>query len=141
MLTGMQRWIAAALVAAGCYRSSPPPPPPPTERPRPAYEEPPPPSARYRPPRPATPARSAIGEALVKLNELTNDMCACTDRTCADAVQQELTRWSEEMSKDRDAYEKPTEEELEEATRVTQRLSSCMMTAMGHGPPPPPPSP
>ena len=92
--------------------------------------------------RQAPPERSAIGEAIAKLEELTDDMCACTDRTCADTVTQEMTRWSTEMAKDH-ADLKPTAEEIEEATRISERLSKCMMAAMGYGapstPPPPPP--
>lgn len=150
MLVGMKRWIAAALLAAGCYRSSPPPasPPPASPEPaRPAFQEP---AATYaharsHPTRPA-PERGLIAEAIAKLGELADDMCACSDRTCADAVSQEMTRWSSEMQmkmKGGDEKLEPTEEETQEAMKVGERLSKCMMTAMGHGAssPPAPPSP
>ena len=138
MLSGMKRWIAVALLAAGCYRSSPPPPPP--EAPRPAGEEPRASFARPRPARPPVQERSTIADAIARLGEFADDMCACKDRACADQVSQDMTRWSTEMSRDHDEL-KPTEEEMEEATKVTERLSKCMVTAMGLGAPTSPPTP
>jgi hypothetical protein len=130
MLVGMKRWIAAAALAAGCYRSSPPPESP--EPPRPAIQEPEASRPRFRPVRRPAHERSLIADALVKLGEFADDMCACTDRTCADTVSQEMTRWSADLAKDTEDF-KPTPEEMEEATRVTERLSQCMVTAMGYG--------
>jgi hypothetical protein len=139
-IIGMKRWIAAALVVAGfvagCYRSTPPPEEP--APPRPMFQEPQPSSASFRSTRPPPPARSLISEAIAKLAEFADDMCACTDKPCADAVQSEMTRWSTEISQRKEDYDKPTEEEVEEVTKVSQRLSTCTMTAMGYGSPPPP---
>jgi hypothetical protein len=139
MLDGMKRWIAAALLA-GCYRSSPAPPPEPA---RPAYQEPQRSSARSSASWSAAPRRSMIGQVIMKLGQFADDMCACKDRTCADAVQDALSKWTSEMSHDREDLEKPTEEEMEEARQISQRLASCMVTAMGHGTPvtPTPPTP
>jgi hypothetical protein len=133
----MKRWVAAALLAAGCYRSSPQPAP---EPPRPIYQEPQPSSARSRPVRPVAEDRSMIAVAIEKLGEFADDMCACKDRACADTVSQDMTRWSTELSKDHEDL-KPTPEEMEEATRVSERLSKCMVAAMSYGTPTAPPTP
>lgn len=148
MLSRMQRWIAAALLAAalpaaalpaaGCYRSSPPPTP---EPPRPVAQEPQSTHAGFRAWRPTAPdERSTIADAIEKLGQFADDMCACTDKTCADTVTQDMTRWSAEMAKDRDEL-KPTPEEMEQATRAAERLSKCMMTAMSAGSSPSMPTP
>jgi hypothetical protein len=139
--------LVVSLLAAGCFRSVPPPVEPVVEPSLPSYHEPQGTyaHARFHGTRQAPGARSLIAEALDKLGQFTDDMCACTDRTCADRVSQDMTRWSTELSATHEEL-KPTEEEMEEAKRVTERLSTCMMTAMGYGappapPPPPPPAP
>ncbi len=143
----LRRWIVAAVLAGGCYRSSPPPTPPapasaPDEPASLAYQDRQASyaHARSRPPQPAHEERSVIGQAIARLDEFTDEMCACADRTCADAVSQAMTRWSNELSRDHVDL-RPTDEELEEVKLVSERLSKCMMTAMGYGNPPPPPSP
>jgi hypothetical protein len=138
MLGGMKRWLVAALVAAGCYRSSPPPAEP--EPPRPVVQESASSHAKFRASRPPVRERSVIAEALVKLEVFADEMCACTDRTCADAVSQELTRWSSDL-KDEGLHLEPTEDEMKEATRISEKLSSCMVQAMGYGSPGAPPTP
>ena len=138
MLAGMKRWIVVALVGAGCYRASPPPASP--DPPRPVAEAPQASQARPHTGRPLVQERSMIADAIAKLGEFADDMCACADRTCADQVQQDMTRWTQGMAQDHDEL-KPTAEEMEEATRVTERLSRCMVTAMGYGAPTTPPTP
>ncbi len=145
MILGMQRWItiAAVVLVGACYRSAPPPASPappapasPVDQERQASYA----HARFSFTQPAREERSVIAAALARLGEFTDEMCACPDRACADAVSQEMTRWSTELSKDHVEL-KPTDEEMEEAKQITERLSKCMMTAMGYGNPPPPPTP
>jgi hypothetical protein len=141
MILGLLRLAAVALLAAGCYRSTPPAAPGP-EPVQPIYYQ----SqatyahARFQSARQVSDERSLIAQAIAKLGNFADDMCACTDKTCADQVSQEMTRWSTEMSKEYSNSEdfRPTEEEMEEAQQVTERLSKCMMTAMGYGNPSPP---
>ena len=137
--SGMMRWIAAAVLAAGCYRSSPPPASPEPAPARPAFDEPQASyaHARFRSTRPAPEERGVIAEVMAKLEQFTDDMCACKDRACTDALTQELTRWSAEMGRAHPDL-KPSETEMEEVMRVSERLSKCMMAAMGHGSPPSP---
>ena len=142
--------VVLLILAAGCFRSSPPPAAPASPAASPArlaYHEPQATyaHARFRSTRQAPGERSVIAEAIDRLGEFADDMCACTDRTCADRVSQDMTRWSMELSKTHEDL-RPTEDEMEEASLVTERLSKCMMTSMGYGnpttpPPPPPPTP
>lgn len=126
--------LALLALAAGCYRGSSPPAEAP-EPARPIAREPEPaePPRRPRPARSPEPEPSFMAQAIEKLTEMTDAMCACTDQTCADAVVQEMRRWSTEMGKDFGA-QTPTAEETREATAITERLSRCMMKAMGGSP-------
>jgi hypothetical protein len=137
-MSGTLRWLAAALLAlaAGCYRGSPPPENPEPARPIAREPEAPP---RSRPIRPPEPERGPMAEALAKLTELTDEMCACTDQTCANGVMQELNRWSSSNARELQE-QKPTDEETKEATAVAERLTKCMMSTM-NGPAPSPASP
>ena len=123
------RWIAVTLLAAGCYRASPPPAAA-TAPPRPRLEEPEAAAPRLRSTR-AAPHREQdrVTVVMAKLTEFADDMCACTDRPCADGVQQEITRWSQEMGRDPEDVQ-PTDEQIEEMTRGMERLTRCMTAAM-----------
>lgn len=127
------RWLAPALLALApaCYRDAPaaaplPPRPEPTE-----HREPPAgPRPRPHPVQRHAPEQDLMAEAIAKLSDLTDAMCACTDRACADGVVQEMTRWSSEVSPELKEL-KPTDDETKEATALAERLSRCMMSAMG----------
>jgi hypothetical protein len=139
MLVGMKRWLVAVLAAAGCYRTSPPPAEP--EPPPPVVQEPTGSHARFRASRPPARGHSLITEALAKLEVFADEMCACTDRTCADGVSQEMAKWASEM-KDEGQNIEPTEDEMKEVTRISEKLTSCTMQAMGSsGSPGAPPTP
>lgn len=129
----MKYLIVGVVLAAGCYRSGPAPAPPSEPTPRPveraqhSFA-----SAHSR--RPPPPTRTAMADAIDKLTELTDEMCACSDKPCADAVVSELTQWSTDMAQQRSAAdEQPTADEVKQATEVTDRLSRCMVTAMTAG--------
>jgi hypothetical protein len=132
-LAGAWRWLALALIVAGCYRNAPPAEPvpapsrPSTSEVQSSYAH-----VRIRSTAQAPQERSLIGDLLVQLDGFAEDMCACSDKACADAVSQEMTRWSTEITKEHSDL-KPTDEEMQEATKVTEKLSKCMMQAMGYG--------
>jgi len=67
------------------------------------------------------------GEAIAKLTEIKDKMCACKDKTCSDKVSVEFSSWREEQEKsDGDKPGTPGEEDpkMEE---VTEQLSQCLM--------------
>jgi hypothetical protein len=140
MLFEMKRWLAVALLATGCYRSSPSPVPPPAAPAtalQPRSEEP---GASF-PRHPASRAaprgeQDPVTTVMARFVEFTDDMCACTDPACAHGVEQELALWSQEMEPmTRDV--KPTDQQMEEMMRNMERLSKCMTTAMSVTPPSP----
>jgi hypothetical protein len=135
-------WLAAALLAlaAGCYRGSPPEGPRATEAPRPTARESEAPQQRHRSVRRPEPERSAMADVLAQMSELTDEMCACTDQACMNAVMQSLTSWSTGMAKEL-KEQKPTAEETKEASEIAERLSQCMMGPVSGGPPGPAPTP
>jgi len=139
IISGMSRtlcWLAAALLAlaAGCYRDSPPPGGPrATEPPRPTAREPEQPQRRTRPLYRPAPEQSLMAEALAKLNELTDEMCACSDQACANGVMQSINSWSAGVAQEL-KDQKPTDEETRETTAIVERLTKCMMATSG-GPP------
>lgn len=132
-LAGAWRWLALALVVAGCYRNAPPAEPvpapsrPSTSEVQSSYAH-----VRIRSTAQAPQERSVIGDLIEQLDRFAEDMCACSDKTCADTVTQEMTRWSTEITTQYPDL-KPTDDEMQEATKVTEKLSKCMMQAMGYG--------
>src|SRR5262249_22752062 len=75
-----------------------------------------------------------MDDAVAKMNELTDKMCGCQDKACADKVMEELTKWGQEMAKDPDAAkDKPDEDTAKKFADITKRLSDCMSKAMGLG--------
>lgn len=139
ILLRMKLWIAAALLTTGCYRSAAPTEPPPEPRPSTGEPQPAAPAHAHRSP---APARLTVSDAIAKMQEFTDEMCACTDKTCADAVAAKMTQWSQEMTQlHREEDMKPSEEDIKEMTAVAERLGKCMMTAMAPGGPSSPPTP
>ena len=64
-----------------------------------------------------------------KMREFKDQMCRCTDRTCANRVTEAMTKWSTDvMKRDRDNdFAKKLSPKLEE---ITKQFSECMMKAM-----------
>ncbi|MBA3452539.1 MAG: hypothetical protein H0T42_05510 [Deltaproteobacteria bacterium] len=112
--------LCAALCLAACGGTQAPPPPVHNEAP-PApvvvVVEPPPP-------------KSEMEVAFAKMEQFANEMCRCTDRTCADRVQASLTQWAQEMAKQDSEPTKPTEADMKRMTEVGQQYAECMTKAM-----------
>lgn len=67
---------------------------------------------------------------VAQLDEFANRMCRCKDKTCADKVQDDVTKWSTEVSSDADASERPDEQTVKQATEIMTRYSDCMTKLM-----------
>jgi hypothetical protein len=72
------------------------------------------------------------GEAVAKMTEFKDQMCACKDKACADKVQEGMTKWSTEMAaKAGDKKEAKTDEAtMKKMTEVGQAYGECMTKAM-----------
>lgn len=75
------------------------------------------------------------GEAVAKMTEFKDQMCACKDKACADKVQESMTKWSTEMAaKQGDKKEAKTDEAtMKKMTEVGQQYGECMTKAMSAG--------
>jgi hypothetical protein len=123
----MRRWFALACVIGGCWRNEPPIAPSPPD-PEPAE---PPPRFVQRGPEPGS-----FDEVMGKMGEFRDKMCVCSDKTCADAVTDEMTKWSVDLSKRIDKHArdaKPNEDQIKQMTSVTEEFSRCMTSAMTAG--------
>jgi hypothetical protein len=121
-------WLIAALALASCAGSNPPPAEP---QPAPAASTAAPAPAPAPPPPP--PARSKSDEALAKMAEFTDEMCACKDSPCAQRVADHMTKWAQEQMSGSEPP-KMTDEQTQRAAKIGEQLGACMQTAMGAAP-------
>jgi hypothetical protein len=75
------------------------------------------------------------GEAMAKMTEFKDKMCACKDAKCAQGVQEEMTKWSQDMAKNAgDKKPEPmSEEDQKKYSEATTALADCQSKAMGGG--------
>ena len=94
--------------------------------------------------------KGGAGEAMAKMGEFKDKMCACKDKKCADDVQDQMNKWSAESAKSAgDKPEKPDEKTMKEMQDVGTKYGECMAKAMSGGdtgsaaakPADPPPAP
>ena len=122
--------IALALVLASCAGSNPPPAEP---QPAPAASTAAPAPAPAPPPPP--PPRSKSDEALAKMAEFKDEMCACKDTPCAQRVADHMTKWAQDQMSGTSEPPKMTDAQTQRATKIGEQLGECMQTAMGAAPP------
>lgn len=79
--------------------------------------------------------KGGAGEAMAKMTEFKDKMCACKDAKCAQGVQEEMTKWSQEMAKNAgDKKPEPmSEEDTKKYTEATTKMAECAQTAMSAG--------
>jgi hypothetical protein len=78
--------------------------------------------------------KGGAGEAMAKMGEFKDKMCACKDKKCADGVQDEMNKWSAENAKNAgDKPEKPDEKTMKEMQDVGTKYGECMAKAMSGG--------
>jgi hypothetical protein len=77
----------------------------------------------------ANPARDRMEEALDRMQQFSNQVCACTTKACAQGVIDTMTEWGREMAKQApDA--KPDPDTMKRAEKIVARLTECMTRAM-----------
>ena len=117
--------ITVAIVTA-CGSSSPP--PPVVANTAPAHTAAPAPDAA-----PLDPYQ----RAMQGLSGFADQMCACPDPACAQAVSATMTTWATDQATSANDL-KPTDAQAKDLQVVVQRLTECMMKAMGSSPMTPP---
>ena len=69
------------------------------------------------------------GEAMAKMQEFTDQMCACKDADCAKKVSDAMTTWAESQPKD----QKVSDDDKKKGEEMGKKLGECMQKAMGMG--------
>ncbi|CAN5854499.1 hypothetical protein BH11MYX3_BH11MYX3_10600 [soil metagenome] len=78
--------------------------------------------------------KGGAGEAMAKMGEFKDQMCACKDKACADKVQEGMNKWSADNAKSAgDKPEKPSDEDMKKMQDVGTKYGECMAKAMGGG--------
>ena len=75
------------------------------------------------------------GEAMAKMSEFKDQMCACKDKACADKVTESYTKWGTDMAAKAGANKdmKPDPEMAKKMGEVTQAYTECATKAMMAG--------
>jgi hypothetical protein len=81
------------------------------------------------------------GNALAKMSELKDKMCACKDPDCAKKVSDEMTAWTQEQAKTQKKTSKLSEGDQKKAAELGIAMGECMQQAMAVATPPAPPPP
>ena len=95
---------------------------------------------------PACKKRSATSRAIAEFAEFADRMCACKDQACADRLQEDMTKWSQELAA-KSAPEKPSAADAKRMQENGAKYAACYSKATGGGQPtiraaePTPPAP
>jgi hypothetical protein len=67
-------------------------------------------------------------DAIAKLTELKNKMCACKTKTCSEKVSAELAEWGQEQEKsDVDKPASPGDKDSEKVEAIKDETASCLL--------------
>ncbi len=81
----------------------------------------------------------AAGEAVAKMESFQKAMCDCKDKACADKVNEDMSKWGSDMSKNAGAgkEDKPDPDLAKKSadimTKYTECMTKLMMAGMGSG--------
>ena len=73
------------------------------------------------------------GNAMAKMSELKDKMCACKDPDCAKKVSDEMTAWSQQQGSKQKEPAKMSEADQKKATELGIAMGECMQKAMNTG--------
>jgi hypothetical protein len=77
--------------------------------------------------------KKAGGDVIAKMETLQKSMCDCKDKACADKVNEEMTKWGTEMSKNAKPGDKPDPDMAKKSADVMTKYTECMTKAMMAG--------
>jgi hypothetical protein len=69
------------------------------------------------------------GEAMAKMTEFKDKMCACKDAACAKSVSDEMTKWSQDQAGKTKEPVKMSEADQKKATEIGTAMGECMQKA------------
>jgi hypothetical protein len=79
-------------------------------------------------PRPAT-----SDDMIARMEEFQDAMCGCTDKACADRVQDEMTTWGSEAARKSSKWDKPDPAMVKKAGEIMTKYTECMTKLMSAG--------
>jgi hypothetical protein len=74
--------------------------------------------------------KGGAGQAIAKMGEFKDKMCACKDKACTEKVTEEMTKWGQEQAKGGDKDAKVSEEDTKKMAAVTEEMTKCMTKIM-----------
>jgi hypothetical protein len=75
--------------------------------------------------------KGGSGEAIAKMTEFKDKMCACKDKACTDKVSEDMTKWGQEQAKNAgDKAAAVSEEDTKKMAAVTEEMTKCMTKIM-----------
>jgi hypothetical protein len=80
-------------------------------------------------------APGGVAATLARLRQLSDEMCQCSDRDCAERVVDEMMSWAQELAIEDEANPRVNSAEDAEARAATDRMSRCMSAAYAKRPP------
>jgi hypothetical protein len=80
-------------------------------------------------------ADNSAAEAMAKMTEFKNEMCACKDAKCAQDISDKMTKWGEEQSKGKKEPPKMNDADQKKAATIGEEMGKCMQAAMAATPP------
>lgn len=69
-------------------------------------------------------------EIVAQFEVFTNQVCACTDRTCAERVTDAMTAWATKLAATADDDDKPAAKWLAKMQELGERMGTCMVKTM-----------
>ena len=76
-------------------------------------------------------------DVLAKTTEFKDQMCKCTDKACADKVNEAYMKWGQDMAKEAGENKEASEnKDASKLSDVTKAYADCMMKASGAAMPP-----
>jgi hypothetical protein len=88
--------------------------------------------------------KGGAGEAIAKVEEFSKKMCECKDKACGDKVNEEYTKWGQEMAKTAkpEDAKSVSAEDTKKMTEAATKYSECFTKlAVGDAPKPDAPKP
>jgi hypothetical protein len=73
-------------------------------------------------------------DMMAKMTEFKDQMCKCTDKGCADKVNEAYMKWGQDMAKEAGENKEPpkmSEEDMKKNADVAKAYAECMMKASG----------
>lgn len=78
-------------------------------------------------------AQSVVDDAMATMTRFKDKLCKCTDAACATAVSDEMTKWSQDQSRNMREPPRMTEAQTKQAAAIGEEMGRCMRRAMGDG--------